>query len=104
MGASTALYSMNEGINYYLKNEQDTSNLQKSKVTLDFYFKKSEVEYYEGLDFAKKLGSQLDELSLLNNRIALTLNMENPEKALELAKETEILSEVIGDVNQIIQS
>ena len=102
--ASTALYSMNEGINYYLKNEQDTSNLQKSKDTLDFYFKKSEVEYYEGLDFAKKLGSQRDELGMLNNLIALTLNMENPEKALELAKETEILSEVIGDVNQIIQS
>ena len=102
--ASTALYSMTEGINYYLKNEQDTSNLQKSKDTLDFYFKKSEVEYYEGLDFAKKLGSQIDELSMLNNLIALTLNMENHEKALELAKETEILSEVIGDIDQIIQS
>ena len=102
--ANTALYSMTYGINYYLKNEQDTSNLQTTLDTLDFYFNKSEVEYYEGLDFARKIGSQIAELSLLNNLIALTLNMENNEKALEIAKKSEILSEVIGDVNQIIQS
>ena len=102
--ANTALYSMTYGINYYLKNEQDTSNLQTTLDTLDFYFNKSEVEYYEGLDFARKIGSQIAELSLLNNLIALTLNMENNEKALQLAKKSEILSEVIGDVNQIIQS
>ena len=102
--ANTALYSMTYGINYYLKNEQDTSNLQTTLDTLDFYFNKSEVEYYEGLDFARKIGSQIAELSLLNNLIALTLNMENNEKALHLAEKSEILSEVIGDVNQIIQS
>ena len=102
--ANTALYSMTYGINYYLKNEQDTSNLQTTLDTLDFYFNKSEVEYYEGLDFAKKIGSQIAELSLLNNLIALTLNMENNEKALHLAEKSEILSELIGDVNQIIQS
>ena len=102
--ANTALYSMTYGINYYLKNEQDTSNLQTTLDTLDFYFNKSEIEYYEGLDFAKKIGSQIAELSLLNNLIALTLNMENNEKALHLAEKSEILSEVIGDVNQIIQS
>ncbi|MFT5019329.1 MAG: signal transduction histidine kinase, partial [Polaribacter sp.] len=42
--------------------------------------------------------------SLLNNLVVLTLNMENNEKALEIAKKSEILSEVIGDINQIIQS
>ncbi|MFT4982941.1 MAG: signal transduction histidine kinase [Bacteroidia bacterium] len=50
------------------------------------------------------MGSQIDELSLLNNLVVLTLNMENNEKALEIAKKSEILSEVIGDINQIIQS
>jgi signal transduction histidine kinase len=102
--ASSALNSMTYGINYYLQNEPDTAKLQTSLDTLDFYFKKSEVEYYEGLDFARKIGSQIDELSLLNNLVVLTLNMENNEKALEIAKKSEILSEVIGDVNQIIQS
>jgi tetratricopeptide (TPR) repeat protein len=102
--ASSALNSMTYGINYYLQNEPDTAKLQTSLDTLDFYFKKSEVEYYEGLDFARKIGSQIGELSLLNNLVVLTLNMENNEKALEIAKKSEILSEVIGDVNQIIQS
>jgi signal transduction histidine kinase len=102
--ASSALNSMTYGINYYLQNEPDTAKLQTSLDTLDFYFKKSEVEYYEGLDFARKIGSQIDELSLLNNLVALTLNMENNEKALEIAKKSEILSEVIGDIDQIIQS
>ena len=102
--ASSALNSMTYGINYYLQNEPDTAKLQTSLDTLDFYFKNSEVEYYEGLDFARKIGSQIDEISLLNNLVVLSLNMENNEKALEIAKKSEILSEVIGDVNQIIQS
>ena len=102
--SNTAHNSMTYGINYYLQNEQDTSNLQKSLDSLDFYFKKSEVEFYEGLDLARKLGSQINELSLLNNLVALTLNMENNEKGLKLAKESEILAESVGDVEQLIQS
>jgi signal transduction histidine kinase len=103
-GANTALSSMSYGINYYLQNQQDTLNLQKNLDTLDFYFKKSEVEYYEGLDLARKIGEQEVELSLLNNLVALTMNMENNEKALKLAKESELLAEAVGVVDLIIQS
>jgi signal transduction histidine kinase len=103
-GANTALSSMTFGINYYLQNQQDTLNFQRTLDTLDFYFKKSEVEYYEGLDLAKKIGSQEVELKLLNNLVALTMNMENNEKALKLAKESEILAEALGVVDLIIQS
>ena len=102
--ANTASYSMTYGINYYLQNEQDTSNFQKTLDTLDFYFKKSEIEHYEGLAMAIKIGFREKEASLLNNLVSLTLNMENYEKALTLAKESEILAESIGKINLIIQS
>ncbi len=102
--ANMALNSMMVGIYYYHENIEDTSNVQKTLDTLDFYFKKSEVEYYEGLDLAREIGNQEVELSLLNNLVALTMNMENNEKALELAKESETLAEAIGVVSLIIQS
>jgi len=103
-GANIALSSMTVGINYYLQNQQDTLNFERTLDTLDFYFKKSEVEYYEGLDLAREIGSQEVELGLLNNLVALTMNMENNEKALKLAKESEILAETVGAVDLIIQS
>ncbi|MFK7775096.1 MAG: sensor histidine kinase [Saprospiraceae bacterium] len=102
--AGIAANSMTYGINYYLQNEQDTLNLQKNLDTLDFYFKKSEAEHYEGLAIARKIGYQEKEVSILNNLVALTLNMENFEKGLNLAKESEILAESIGDISLIIQS
>ena len=61
-------------------------------------------EFSEDVELAFEIGSEMDELSILNNLVALTLNMENNEKALKLAKESEILAESVGDVDQLIQS
>lgn len=102
--SNIALNSMTYGINYYLENIEDTSQAQQTLDTLNYYFKKSEVEHYQGLALAQKMGSQEDELSILNNLVALTMNMEKNDKALELAKESEILAESFGDVGLIIQS
>jgi signal transduction histidine kinase len=99
-----ALNSMTYGINYYLENIEDTTQVQQTLDTLNYYFKKSEVEHYQGLALARKLGSQEEELSLLNNLVALTMNMEKNEKALELAKESELLAEAFGNISLIIQS
>ncbi|MDB4539569.1 sensor histidine kinase [Saprospiraceae bacterium] len=102
--SSTALNSMTYGVHYYLQNKQDTLNIQNTQDTLNFYFKKSDDQHQEALILARKIGSEMDELSILNNLVALTLNMENNEKALKLAKESEILAESVGDVDQLIQS
>jgi signal transduction histidine kinase len=102
--SNIAVNSMMTGINYYQQNIEDSSMAQQARDTLDYYFRKSEVEFYEGLALARKMGSQEDELSLLNNLVALTMNMENNEKALKLAKASEILAEANGDISLIIHS
>jgi len=102
--SNKALNSMMVGIYYYQENIQDSLKEEQTIDTLNYYFRKSEVEYYAGLDLAKKTGSREVELSLMNNLVALTMNMEKNQKALKLAKDSEILAGDLGVVDLIIQS
>ena len=103
-GANRSINLMTVGINYYLKNELDTANLARHTDTLNFYFKESEDEFYKTLAIARKANAKDMEVVILNNLVALTMNMEKIPKALELATEANLLANKLGDVNLLTQA
>lgn len=95
--------SMTYGINYYLGLENTPDTLSRLD-TLEHYFQKAQKTFLEGLELARETGHEKIELLILNNLVALTLNMDQNDEALELANESEALATSIGDINLIIQS
>ncbi|MFT4759100.1 MAG: signal transduction histidine kinase [Paraglaciecola sp.] len=101
---SKAADLMHYGIKYYLSHDQDSLDLLMREDTLVVYFDKSEKRYSEALVLAKKLDSKEMIIVLLNNMVALALNMENSEKAILLGEEAEILANDLGAMGLMIQA
>jgi signal transduction histidine kinase len=101
--ALNALILMTKGIHFYTKNEKELSN-EILMDTLNYYFKKSEVTFEAALEITERTDFKKMEIVLLNNFVALMLNMENYEKATVLANKAEMLATKFGDIDLLIQS
>ena len=102
--SSAAMDLMTHGIHYYLKNEADTINLKRHTDTLNLYFEKSDIKFIQALKIGRENVVKDDLISLLNNYVALNLNMGKLDKALALALEAEGLAESLGEISLLIQS
>lgn len=101
---SEASELMHYGIRYYLAHDQDSLDLIIREDTLAFYFNKSEKRYEQALALSKKLKSNELTIVILNNMVALALNMENSKKAILLGEEAEILANELGAMGLLIQA
>lgn len=99
-----AIITMTQGIHYYLQNERDTLKLEATTDSLNRYFQKSAQEFEEGLQLSKSINDKQLKLSLINNYVALNLNMGNFDKAEELSIQAVKTAEEIGAIDPIIQS
>jgi signal transduction histidine kinase len=102
--SSEAIDLMTYGIHYYLKNEADTINLKRHTDTLNLYFEKSDAKYIQALKIGRGHVVKDDLISLLNNYVALNLNMGKLDKALALALEADVQAEGLGEISLLIQS
>jgi signal transduction histidine kinase len=101
--AMEAVLLMTKGIHFYLKNENE---LPKETLmdTLNYYFNLSKLTFEKGLEITEKIASKKMEIVLLNNFVALTMNMEDIPKAKILALRAENLATDFGDIDLLIQA
>lgn len=104
VGGMEALHLMTYGIHYYLNNEKDTATAHTIMDTLNHYFRASEERYHATLDLARAIKSKRLTIILLNNMVALKINMEKIDEALKAALEAEKLAEELGIIDLLIQS
>lgn len=104
VGGIKAMHLMTYGINYYLKYERDSVLGNTIMDTLNHYFNASEQEYEKAITHVRAINSKRLIVTILNNMVALKLNMEKFDEAKKLALEAEKVAEELGIIDLIIQS
>ncbi|MFT6333806.1 MAG: signal transduction histidine kinase [Saprospiraceae bacterium] len=99
-----AINWMTRGIHYYMENATDSINMSATMDTLYHYFNKSEKEFDRAVGIAKHIKNKTLKISVLNNNVALMLNMEKFDKAEKLSLEAHKTAAELGNINLIIQS
>ena len=99
-----AINWMTRGIHYYMENATDSINMSATMDTLYHYFNKSDKEFDQAVEIFKHIESKTLKISVLNNNVALMLNMEKLDKAEKLSLEAHKTAAELGNINLIIQS